>query len=46
MAVESSSNLFDWLPLQTNSLGSGMLYFSDPAATGNVQEFYRARVVP
>lgn len=46
VAVECSSNLLDWLPLQTNTLDSGLFYFSDPAATGKAQQFYRARVVP
>jgi hypothetical protein len=35
-----------WIPLQTNLLGSGPLYFSDPQSTTNVQRFYRAQLSP
>jgi uncharacterized delta-60 repeat protein len=46
MAVECSSNLVNWLPLQTNTLGSSPFYFSDPAARSQPRQFYRARIVP
>jgi len=46
VAVDGSSNLSDWLPLATNTLGSGPVYFSDPAAKEQQRRFYRARVVP
>jgi hypothetical protein len=44
--VESSTNLANWLPLQTNTLGSGPFYFSDPATGAFPWRFYRARVGP
>ncbi len=44
--VEGSSNLSNWLPLQTNTLGSGPVYFSDPATSTFPWRFYRARVAP
>jgi hypothetical protein len=46
VAVDCSSNLLNWLPLQTNTLGSGPFYFSDPAAKAEPRRFYRARIVP
>jgi uncharacterized delta-60 repeat protein len=46
VAVDGSGNLSDWLPLATNTLGSGPFYFSDPAANEQQRRFYRARVVP
>jgi uncharacterized delta-60 repeat protein len=44
--VEGSTNLLHWLPLQTNTLGSGPFYFSDPATSAFPWRFYRARVGP
>ena len=44
--VEGSTNLSTWLPLLTNTLGSGPLYFSDPATSAFPGRFYRARVGP
>jgi len=38
-----STNLVDWLPLQTNILGSGPFYFSDPDTSLFTKRFYRAR---
>ncbi len=46
VAVDGSGNLSDWLPLATNTLGSGPFYFSDPAAKEQEHRFYRARIVP
>jgi hypothetical protein len=34
------------MPLQTNLLGSGSLYFSDPQSPANVWRFYRAQLSP
>jgi len=42
IVIEVSTNLLDWLPLQTNTLGSGPFYFSDPNTTNFTQRFYRA----
>jgi hypothetical protein len=44
--VEGSTNLLNWLPLQTNTLGSGPFYFSDPGTGAFPWRFYRARVGP
>ena len=44
-AVDGSSNLVNWLPLQTNTLSSGSFYFSDPGAEAKGRQFYRARLV-
>ncbi len=44
VAVERSSDLVNWLPLQTNSLSSGLFYFSDPGAKVRPQQIYRARL--
>jgi hypothetical protein len=42
--IEASTDLQTWIPLQTNLLGGGPLYFSDAAA--NQQRFYRAVLLP
>jgi len=42
MVIEVSTNLLDWLPLQTNVLGGKPVYFSDPGTTNFTQRFYRA----
>ncbi len=46
VVVEGSTNLSTWLPLQTNTLGSGPFYFSDPATGAYPWRFYRVRVGP
>ena len=46
MVIQASTDLKMWMPLQTNLLGSGPLYFSDPQSTTNVQRFYRAQLSP
>jgi uncharacterized delta-60 repeat protein len=43
VVVEGSTNLFDWLPLQTNTLGGTPDYFSDPSWLSLPQRFYRVR---
>jgi hypothetical protein len=42
VVVEGSTNLLNWLPLRTNTLGSGPFYFNDPSGTGS-RRFYRVR---
>jgi hypothetical protein len=46
VVIQASADLQTWIPLQTNLLGSGLLYFSDPQSTNNVQRFYRAQLSP
>jgi hypothetical protein len=46
VVIQTSMDLHSWIPLQTNLLGSGPLYFSDPQSTTNVQRFYRAQLSP
>jgi hypothetical protein len=41
--VEVSTNLLDWMPLQTNPPTDGDTVFSDPAATNYPARFYRVR---
>ena len=43
-AIETSTNLVDWLPVFTNSTADGFFLFRD-APTSN-ERFYRARLVP
>ena len=46
VVVDYSTNLNNWIPLQTNLLGNSPLYFSDPQPSGGSQGFYRARLLP
>ncbi len=46
MVIQASTDLQTWIPLQTNLLGSGPLYFSDAQSTNNLQRFYRAQLAP
>jgi hypothetical protein len=46
VVIQASADLQTWIPLQTNLLGSGPLYFSDPQPTTNVQRFYRVQLSP
>ena len=46
VVIQASTDLHTWIPLQTNLLGSGPLYFSDPQSTTNIQRFYRAQLSP
>ena len=43
---QASSNLVNWLPLQTNSDPNGLLYFTDPNASNFLRRFYRAKPWP
>ena len=42
VVIQASTDLQTWIPLQTNLLGSGPLYFSDPQWTNYPERFYRA----
>lgn len=44
LVVEGSTNLLQWLPLQTNTLGDAPFYFSDLDWQGKPRQFYRVRV--
>jgi hypothetical protein len=46
VVIQASTDLQTWIPLQTNLLGSGPLYFSDPQSATNVQRFYRTQLLP
>jgi hypothetical protein len=46
VVIQASADLQTWIPLQTNLLGSGPLYFSDPQSPANVRRFYRAAFLP
>ena len=45
VVIQASTNLQTWIPLQTNLLGSGPLYFSDSQSPANVQRFYRVQLL-
>jgi hypothetical protein len=46
LVIGYSTDLETWIPLQTNLLGSGPLYFSDAQSPANPKRFYRARLLP
>jgi hypothetical protein len=46
VVVEASTNLITWLPLQTNTLTIGSLYFSEPNYAAFTHRFYRVRLEP
>jgi hypothetical protein len=46
VVIEASADLQDWIPLQTNLLGTGPLYFSDSQSPANKHRFYRAALRP
>lgn len=45
VVIESSTNLAApiWVPVITNSLSNGSLFFADPGWTNHPSEFYRVR---
>lgn len=45
-AIEYSTRLDTWTPLQTNRLASSRMEVPDPGMTNSPQRFYRARQVP
>jgi hypothetical protein len=46
LVIQASTDLQTWIPLQTNLLGGGPLYFSDSQSPANVLRFYRAQLSP
>jgi len=46
VVIQASTDLQTWIPLQTNVLGSGLLYFSDAQSPANVRRFYRVQLSP
>ena len=40
--IDASTNLMNWEPVFTNQAAQGSVQFTDPAATGMPQRFYRA----
>ena len=46
LVIQGSTNLVDWVPLQTNVLGSLPWYFSDSYSSNFTQRFYRAQLLP
>jgi len=44
--VEASTNLANWTPLATNSIGATPVYFSEPYSGEFLQRFYRLRLGP
>jgi hypothetical protein len=44
VVISVSTNLQDWLPLATNSMGIGTLLFTDTHATNYDKRFYRANL--
>jgi len=46
VVIQASTDLQTWIPLQTNLLGTGPLYFSDPQPPANVRRFYRFQLSP
>jgi hypothetical protein len=44
VVVEASTDLINWQPVQTNTLTSGSVYFSDPQWTNYPGRFYRLRL--
>lgn len=41
--VEASTNLLNWLPLSTNTLGGSAFYFTDPGSPARPSRWYRVR---
>ena len=46
VVIQASTDLQTWIPLQTNLLGSGPLYFSDAQSPANLRRFYRVQLSP
>jgi len=46
VVVQGSTNLLNWVPLQTNLLEAPLQYFSDSSAHNFKQQFYRVLLLP
>jgi hypothetical protein len=46
VVVQSSTNLLNWLPVKTNSLVGGQLWYTNSAAGTSSRTFYRATTPP
>jgi hypothetical protein len=44
--VQGSSDMVNWVPLQTNLMSNSVWYFSDSSAGNVTQRYYRAELVP
>jgi hypothetical protein len=44
IAVDSSTNLANWVALVTNTVNGAPFYFSDPTFSNSPARFYRARI--
>jgi hypothetical protein len=44
--LQTSTNLTDWISIDTNSSGTGTLFFTDPINTNSPQQFYRIAQPP
>jgi sugar lactone lactonase YvrE len=44
VVVDGSTNLLNWTPLFTNTVGTNSVYFFDPTSTNFPGRFYRARL--
>ena len=44
IVVDGSTNMLDWTPLFTNTVGTNSVYFFDPTSTNLPGRFYRARL--
>jgi hypothetical protein len=42
LVLQSSTNLFEWIPLNTNTVTSGTINFTNPPNTNYPNQFYRA----
>ncbi len=44
VVVEAGTDLFNWAPVTTNSVGAGPVYFQDSTSGGPGRRFYRVRM--
>ena len=46
VVIQVSTDLQTWIPLETNLLGDGPIYFSDSQSATNTRRFYRVQSSP